>query len=198
MPILVNFNRLPLLTIALILASVGITLYIGFGNNLQQALPFFISLYPESLNLPEIRRGELWRIFSPMFMHFHILHLAFNMLWLWDLGRTIEGVQSTRRLFLLVFGIAAFSNLAQFYFDGPRFGGMSGVVYGLLGYIWVMGHFRPQAGLFLHKQIAIMMLVWFLLCWTGLLGPIANMAHTAGLAAGIAAGFLAAYSGKQR
>lgn len=198
MPILVNFNRLPFLTIVLMFSSIGITLYIGFGNNLQQALPFFISLYPESLNLPEIRQGELWRLFSPMFMHFHILHLAFNMLWLWDLGRAIETVQSMRRLFLLVFGIAAFSNLAQFYYDGPRFGGMSGVVYGLLAYIWVLGHFRPQAGLFLHKQIAIMMLVWFALCWTGLLGPIANMAHTAGLLAGIIAGFITAYSIRQR
>ena len=67
---------------------------------------------------------------------------------------------------------------------------MSGVVYGLLGYIWMRAKFDPFSGLFLHKNTVIMMLVWLVLCFTGLLGPIANLAHLFGLLIGMAAGFL--------
>ena len=67
---------------------------------------------------------------------------------------------------------------------------MSGVVYGLLGYIWIQGLRNLGFGYVLHKQTVIMMLGWFILCWTGILGPIANWAHTAGLAIGIAWGYV--------
>lgn len=185
-------SRQPWLTYALIAISVAVTLASNFGANIPVLMPLFISNYPEPFQLPEVRQGEVWRLFTPIFMHFHPLHLAFNMLWLWDLGRAIELQQSTRRLVSLVAAMAVLSNLGQFYFEGPRFGGMSGVVYGLLGYIWVQGHLDPRSGLFLHKQIAIMIMVWYVLCWTGLVGPVANMAHTVGLIAGLAIGFVAA------
>lgn len=177
------------LTYVCIAISVAVTLAGNFGDRIAVMLPLFISNYPVSFQLPEVRQGEVWRLITPIFLHFHLLHLLFNMLWLWDLGRAIELRQSTRRLALLIALTGVLSNLAQFYYDGPRFGGMSGVVYGLLGYIWIQGHFNPGTGLFLHKRIAVMIMAWYVLCWTGLLGPVANMAHTAGLGAGLALGF---------
>lgn len=190
MPVLL---RQPWLTYACIAISVAVTLASNFGDNIQVLLPLFISNFPESFQLPEVRRGEVWRLLSPIFIHLHSLHLAFNMLWLWDLGRAIELRHSTRRLALLIAVTGILSNLGQFYYAGPGFGGMSGVVYGLLGYIWIQGHLNPMAGLFLHKQIAIMIMAWYVLCWTGLLGPVANMAHTVGLATGLAIGFVSVY-----
>lgn len=184
--------RQPWLTYTLIAISVAVTLSSNFGSRLPVLLPLFISNFPESFQLPEIRQGEAWRLLSPIFMHFHPLHLVFNMLWLWDLGRAIESRLSSGRLALLVAVIGILSNLGEFYYSGPRFGGMSGVVYGMLGYIWVQGHFNPHSDLFLHKQIAIMIMAWYVLCWTGLVGPVANMAHTVGLVAGLAFGFVSA------
>jgi GlpG protein len=111
------------------------------------------------------------------------------MLWLFDLGGVVEVRQGSPRLGILVGVIAVISNLAQFYYGGPSFGGMSGVVYGLLAYIWVQGKLNPRFGLQLHQYIVYMMLIWFVVCWTGLLGPIANMAHTMGLVMGLILGW---------
>ena len=113
------------------------------------------------------------------------------MLWLRDLGSMIEGRQSTRQLALLVVLMGVCSNVAQYFASGPMFGGMSGVVYGLLGYIWIRGKFDPGSGLFLHQTTVVMMLVWYVLCLMNLLGNIANTAHTVGLFMGMGWGYLA-------
>jgi GlpG protein len=73
---------------------------------------------------------------------------------------------------------------------GPFFGGMSGVVYGLVGYVWMKGKYDPAAGLFLHPWTVIMVILWFFVCLTGYVGTIANAAHAAGLVLGVAWGYL--------
>lgn len=140
--------------------------------------------------LSDVMNGQIWRLFSPMFMHFNIVHLAFNMLWLLSLGTIMERVQGSWVIIFVVFMTAGLSNVAQFYATGPAFGGMSGVVYGLLGYIWMQSRFNPWFFMKLRKEIVLMMLIWFVVCWTGLVGNIANVAHTVGLLAGIIWGLI--------
>jgi GlpG protein len=144
------------------------------------------------LALTELRQGQLWRLVTPVFLHFGFLHLFFNMLWLLDLGSMIEARLGTTRWLLLFAGLAVFSNLAQYFVSGPSFGGMSGVVYGLLGYIWIRGKFDVTSGLFLQPGTVTMMIIWFFLCLLGLMGPVANTAHAAGLGLGMAWGFATA------
>jgi len=188
------------LTFALIVISAIVFFVAKFGMEPQRVMALAITSYsfedtsgpPWDSSLPEIRHGEVWRLITPIFIHFHILHILFNMLWLRDLGSMIEGRQSSTYLLALVLVIAAGSNLAQFYFGhAPNFGGMSGVVYGLLGYVWIRGKFDPASGLFLHPSTVTMMLIWLVACFTGILGPIANYAHLVGLMMGAAWGYLA-------
>jgi GlpG protein len=150
----------------------------------------YISEYARGL--PELLRGEVWRLFTPILLHQGILHLAFNMLWLLDLGSLVESRSGTPRLALLVGVIAGLSNLGQYLMSGPAFGGMSGVIYGLLGYVWLRGRLDPRSRLFVDPTTLAVMMVWFFVCLTGLLGPVANMAHAVGLGAGLACGFVAA------
>ena len=76
--------------------------------------------------------------------------------------------------------------------SGPAFGGMSGVNYALFGYIWIRGNNDPRFGLQLDQGTITMLLIWFVVCFTGLVGNIANAAHTLGLIVGVIAGWLAA------
>ncbi|MCL5279447.1 MAG: rhomboid family intramembrane serine protease [Planctomycetes bacterium] len=188
-----------ILTIILIVISIAITLLADFGKNNQYVQPFSITQYAArgyvpfgEPGLPEIRHGEIWRLFTPMFLHFGFLHIFFNMLWLRDLGSMIEARKSTGMLLVLVLVIAGASNLAQYLVSGPAFGGMSGVVYGLLGYIWMQGIVDPASKLSLEPQTVIFMIAWFFLCLFDLVGNVANTVHAVGLGVGIAWGFVAA------
>lgn len=136
--------------------------------------------------LDHLRRGQVWRILTPILVHLSILHLLFNMFWLRDLGGMVEVRRGTRYLLPLVLACAVISNIAQYYVAGPAFGGMSGVVYGLFGYVWVKGRFQPYLGLGIGQQTAMILMIWLALGFTGLLGPIANTAHVVGLLVGAA------------
>lgn len=139
--------------------------------------------------LVEIKQGQIWRLITPIFMHFGILHVFFNLWWLRDLGTLLESRRGSCYLVSFVFFVAAVSNVGQYVFSahGPAFGGMSGVVYGLLGYIWVKGKLDPDSGFFLHPTTVMMMMLWLIFGYTGIM-PIANGAHTVGLLAGMAWG----------
>lgn len=181
---------LPALTFTLIALSVVASLPTVLGDQRAILGPLLIS-DPRSSGYADVLSGEVWRLITPIFLHFGFLHLVFNMMWLWDLGRSIETLKGRLLLglFVVVSGIA--SNIAQYSIaQSPYFGGMSGVVYGLLGYVWMQGRFNPAFGMALHQSTVIMMLAWYVLCWTGFFGPIANWAHTAGLVIGVAWGFL--------
>ena len=185
-------RQFPVVTIAFIALSVLASLTSALGSGVPTPLlmndpgaPFFAS----------VAGGEVWRLVTPMFVHFSILHILFNMMWLWDLGRAIELRKGAFFLGLLVVATGTASNLAQYFItQSPLFGGMSGVVYALLGYFWIQGRINPNFGMALHQTTVIMMLVWYVVCWTGLVGPIANWAHTAGLLMGLAWGLLAGRS----
>lgn len=185
------------LTLALILISVAVAIITRLGTDRAMLQPFLISEYQVVGNyvqwragLQEILNGQVWRLITPIFIHFGIIHLLFNMLWLKDLGMMIEYHQNSWILAALVIVIGVTSNLGQYFISGPSFGGMSGVVYGLLGYIWIRGKFDPRSGLYLHKTIVVWMIAWFVLCLTGVIGNVANTAHGVGLAVGILWGYL--------
>ncbi len=140
---------------------------------------------------PAILRGQVWRLITPIFLHASLMHILFNMWWLYDLGTIIERRIGWWRYIALVLVIALASNLGQNYVSGPNFVGMSGVVYGLFGYAWVRGRLDPTCGLYLRPDIAFWMMAWFVLCLISPSMNVANTAHGAGLVAGAALGFLA-------
>jgi GlpG protein len=144
-------------------------------------------------SLPEVFHGEPWRVLTPIFLHFGLMHIAFNLLAFKDLGTAIEKLVGSWTLLALIWIVGIGSNLVQFHFgDTVVFGGMSGVVYGLLGYVWMKARFDPDSGFRLHQQTVVIMIGWFFLCAFGVIPNVANWAHGAGLVIGVVWGFLSA------
>ena len=161
------------------------------GQNAEIVNKFLIT---QKLNgtLTEVLNGEVWRLITPIFLHFSFFHILFNMFWVHDLGGQIEKRKGSRFFLLFIVITAIISNLLQFKLGGPAFGGMSGVVYGLFGYVWIKCKFDPGDGLFIHQTTAIIMLGWFFLCFAVSDFGIANWAHAGGLITGTTWGYISA------
>lgn len=147
--------------------------------------------------LSDLARGELWRLITPIFLHFGPFHLLFNVFWLKDLGEPTERLQGPLRFALFLLWSAAVSNCAQMLFGGgPTFGGMSGIVYALVGYLWMRARTEPESQIRLPGQLVAFFVGWMVLGFTGLLdgaiGPMANYCHLGGFVAGALYGFAAA------
>jgi GlpG protein len=125
------------------------------------------------------------RLLGPALFHFSWLHIVFNTMWWWQLGGSVERVLGKGALINLFLVTAIFSNLGQFIVTGPNFGGLSGVVYGLVGYVWWYGWLAPEKGLMISKPIIGFLLFWLLLGYADVL-PVnmANTAHLLGLVSG--------------
>ena len=140
--------------------------------------------------------GQWWRLVTPMLIHFGWLHLAMNSLWYWELGRRIERHQGAIALLALTLVFSLASNIAQYAWSGPSlFGGLSGVLYGLLGHCWLYQRLAPNPDYRLPPGVLVMMLAWLLICMTGIFellqfGAIANAAHVGGLLGGCVTGLL--------
>lgn len=86
---------------------------------------------------------------------------------------------------------ALLSGFMQHQFSGPWFGGLSGVVYALMGYAWLHGERDPQSGIFLPRGLMMFSLIWLVAGWFNVFGmSIANGAHITGLVIGLAMAFV--------
>lgn len=166
-----------------------------FSVQREQALTRKFEAHRKRGDFADIREGQIWRLATPVFIHFGFIHLLFNMMWLWDLGRALESRFRALRFALLVLAVSLASNITQAIVSQGNFGGMSGVVYGLFGFVFMRQKFHPAGDVRLNPQIVPFMLIWLVVCFTGAVGPVANGAHVAGLVAGGVIGWVNAMLG---
>ena len=165
-----------------------VALLSGLGRTWIPALGI-VPFDPETGLMGPLDFREPWRLVTPIFMHFGFFHLIFNMMWMHRLGTQIEAVHGTARLVALVVLSAVLGNLGQLYWGGhPYFGGMSGVNYALFGFVWMQARYGPARQYSLSSGDVWLLMIWLILCGTGLVGAVANAAHAMGLVVGIVAG----------
>ena len=135
--------------------------------------------------------NQWWRAITPIFIHFSFAHSAFNCLWIYILGEKIENIDGSFTFAMLVIFSAIFSNCLQyFYTDSSLFGGLSGVIYGLLGFCMILELDTEYDRYQLPPGLYMFMIVWLILGFVGILdlfgfGSVANFAHLGGLISGI-------------
>jgi membrane associated rhomboid family serine protease len=138
----------------------------------------------------EIRRGEVWRLVTSALPHVDILHLAFNIYWLWIFGTIVERVYGHARTALLIALFALGASSLDFAFDRGGVG-LSGVGYGLFGLLYVLSERDERFRGAIDRRTTQLFIGWFFLCILTTVTHIyvvANIAHGAGAFLGILVG----------
>ncbi len=187
---------IPIITLAALLSVIS-----NFGSVISIIEPFtytkinisnlgYISI--STFNETFFNQNQWWRLVTPMFLHFSLAHLAFNSLWIYILGQQIEKIDGKLIFLILVLFSSVSSNFLQFYWVSSNlFGGLSGVIYGLIGYCMINEMDSPYQRYNIPPALYLFMIIWMLLGFLGLLdlfgfGSVANFAHLGGLVSGIA------------
>ncbi len=140
----------------------------------------------------ELFSGQIWRVYTPIFIHTDFFHIAFNMLWLYQFGRSVEEALGTFRFLFLTLFLAIPANIVFYLVSGPFFGGMSGVVYGLFFYMWATERYSLQTPYRMEPQLFTFFIVFYVVCWVlSVVGMhIANSIHGVGALCGVIAAYV--------
>ena len=146
--------------------------------------------------VPAIAAGRLWRLVTPIFLHFNLLHIIFNGLWLVQLGPVVEQAYGRSRfLFIwLATGVGGFAASVLYRWDWREVpvpgGGASGVVFGLIGVALAatLRRRRGSAGLSELRGSLVKGLLYGLVF--SLLPGVDLMAHLGGGLTGLGLGLL--------
>ncbi len=170
-----------------------------------------------NFRLSSIFRGELWRTITPIFVHYGLIHLAFNCFMLFQLGGLLEHRHGTVFMGGLVILTSIIPNLLQGMvpeaLDGSvphyveevgwlirtNFGGLSGVLYGVFGYLWIRSTLDPWVGYRIPSSTVIILIGWMFLGIFHVFGDalnMANWAHGGGLVVGMVVAYLSSLLGK--
>lgn len=196
-----TFRELPIFSVVAGIAIVAFPIalnYLGMGRwftALSFATPANVIFSdPWAVLLATLQANEWWRLITPAFLHFSLIHIGFNLAIMYEFGRRLEPSIAAIYYLPALLAMAAISNAAQFLVVGhASFGGLSGVVYGLFGALVVLGLRYPQSPeLRLRSSFIIMIFAFLVLFSTGVTEQfglnIANTAHWAGFVVGVAFG----------
>ena len=184
----------------MIVIAVVLSLLSNFGSLIAIIEPFtftkisisnqgFLSF--SSAEQTYLIENQWWRLITPMFLHFSFAHLAFNCLWIYVLGEKIERVDGKLIFTLIIILTGVFSNLLQYFWTSSSlFGGLLGVIYGMLGYCLVMEMESNYDKYGLPPGLYLFMIAWLILGFLGILdlfgfGSVANFAHLGGMLSGL-------------
>lgn len=202
----------PLSALFIVLGILGAVFVELIGNDQISAFAK-LTFYPFSMKgqyylfqnpWQAIAAGQVWRLITPVFFHFGLLHITYNAIFLWLLGWKIETVLGGWRFLGLFLTAGLGGNMVQALWYGPSiFGGLSGVVFGLLGFIVVWQWRVSDTVLRIHPYLIILMTVSLAI---GLFGPvdvssderIAKGAHLGGLISGALLALLTANKSAER
>jgi membrane associated rhomboid family serine protease len=142
---------------------------------------------------PAVANGQFWRLFTAMFLHAGLLHVALNAYFFWLFGRVVESVFG-RTWMLLIFLASGFLASVASYAFGPvvalavgASGAISGVFGAFIAYNYRRRHLAANAANLRMALTVIVLNAFIAVAYSS----IDWRAHVGGLVAGFALGYLA-------
>lgn len=167
--------------------------YITYALIIINVLLYFIPLltgsYDKLINdfciyAPAIKSGELYRLFTGIFLHGNLLHLAFNCYALYILGMQLESFMGKIK-YLIIYLFAGLTGalFSMIFSNYSASIGASGAIFGIMGAIVYFGyHYRVYLGNVIKSQIIPVIVLNLAIGF--LSSGIDNFAHIGGLIGG--------------
>jgi rhomboid protease GluP len=157
-------------------------LQLGTEYLLQIDIPDFYGRKVNQL----IASGQLWRLFTPMFLHVNVIHIAFNMYALSKIGPRLERYYGHMR-FLALYILCGFGgNVFSMMFTEAPSMGSSTAIFGLIGAQGVFFyHNREVFGAAFRQALNGIIMIAAVNLFIGLSPGIDNWGHIGGLVGGI-------------
>jgi membrane associated rhomboid family serine protease len=173
-------------TVALI--AINVVMYLievatGGGGLMSEASGSFV--FHLILYGPFVAEGEWYRLLSAGFLHANIIHIGFNMVLLYFLGRLIEPSLGSVRFTVLYFASLLAGSFGALLLEPSTASlGASGAIFGLAGAIFVIARGRGLDQL--AGQIGLLIVIN--LVYSFAVPDVAVGAHIGGLVAGVIGG----------
>lgn len=187
LPIPLSQPAVTYLLLAAIAIMWGLTEWAGGSTNSEVLIRYGANQGQLILN------GQIWRLFTSMFLHVGLTHLAFNAYALFIFGFEMERIYGPPRYLVIYILAGLFGSLASFAWRGPFVlsAGASGAIFGIIGMnlAFFLIH-RHTFGEFGRSRVMSTLIIIGINIFFGLtVARIDNMAHMGGLAAGFALGY---------
>jgi len=185
-------------TITQILAGINVAVFVAMAMagvsltepTIQQILPWGANVGPWTLG------GQWWRLITYMFVHSGIIHIAFNMWCLWDLGALCESLYGPWTYLALYFISGIAGGIASVgWHPGGVSVGASGAIFGLAGALiasFKLGEFSLPRTAISGVLRPLLLFVAINLIWGFASTLTDNAAHLGGLLSGAMIGALVA------
>jgi membrane associated rhomboid family serine protease/Tfp pilus assembly protein PilF len=171
--------------------AVGVTL-LGSPAWLQLSVRLGANYGPYTVS------GQWWRLLACVFIHGGLVHIAFNMWCLWNLGRLAESVYGhwTFAVVYLIAGLGASLGSLIWHASSPVASvGASGAIFGIAGALissFYLGEFSMPRAAISGMLRSVVSFVAYNLFFGAMIGGIDNSAHVGGLLMGLLLGALIA------
>ncbi|MCC3764770.1 rhomboid family intramembrane serine protease [Glycomyces sp. TRM65418] len=163
---------------------------IGFHPGIPNEVP--VDLFGFTFTAPVVAAGGYYRMITGMFLHFGLIHLLFNMVVLWLLGRVLERDLGPAR-FLTAYMLSGLAgSVAVYLFSfGSVTAGASGAVYGLFGLMIMINRKlrRDNQGIYVLLGLNLVLtIVW----------GFSLAGHVGGLVGGLICGAILTFTPRER
>lgn len=177
--------------IAFAVVSVSVLTWFGEDKNeLFRRLTFY-PMVDDGTMVP-FNPKDAWRAITPVFLHLNAIQLLFNLLMFQDLAGQIEQRLGRFRLILLILLFSLISNLAEGFLGPNRlFGGMSGMIFGLFGFVWMRAVYAPWTGFVMPPAMIWLLSAWFIMSLVNHAIPTNNWGQAFGFCFGVLLGVFA-------
>ncbi|MGD1020821.1 MAG: rhomboid family intramembrane serine protease, partial [Verrucomicrobiia bacterium] len=172
------------LSLLVVLATVYMVSNVFLGEEMQERLLMWAGNSADT-----VKNGEWWRLFTALFLHANLLHLAMNGAGLWLFGSAVEKTMGRWRLLVVFLVGGALGNLLSAlvaHYDVAI--GASGGIFAVIGAFGV-GVWRLRSPMYSALRRRLMMLLAVMVAADfaigGLEPQVDNLAHVGGFAAGI-------------